>query len=127
MPRTFHRKASLPGAISLSTTTTRSFLRSGPCPPCALSPLSERVSLLTSTNDHSSQIIYIQVAQACSSATCRTPAGVDGGGSYSYGLMVVLDWENGDAGTNTEHHAHFGGTPNIAAGWARRGIVMMIR
>lgn len=77
------------------------------------------------SGDHA-VVSHYQVGQACGSASCRQTASVDGG-SYSWGLLVVFDWHNGDSSTNLAGHAHFGGNSNIESGWARRGGLLMIR
>lgn len=70
-------------------------------------------------------VSHYQVGQACSSASCRTAVGTST--AYSYGFMIVLDWDSNDNTTNTSNHAHFGGNSNIEAAWSRRGTLLYIR
>ena len=75
-------------------------------------------------------VTHYQVGQACgTNASCRGPSDKIHGpdNRYSFGFMIVLDWDGGYASVNTSNHAHFGGTTYMESLWSRRGKTLWIR
>jgi len=73
---------------------------------------------------------HYQVGQACgTNANCRGPSDKNHPpwkDVYSYGFMIVFDWDGITNWVSPPKHAHFGGTLNVES-WTRRGKTLWIR